>query len=81
MHTPCFFVEIEKSVKVLQSHFVVDFSKNFCEDGQRNAKLGNVIFICKCYVVKRYAYLIVKNLNLGSLGSLETFSNHFFKIT
>ena len=39
-------------MKVLRFHFVVDFLENFFEDGQCNVELGNVIFICICYIDK-----------------------------
>ena len=29
--------------------------------------------------MKRYDHLFVKNLNVGNLNNLETFSNHFLK--
>ena len=57
-------------------HFVVDFLENFFEDGPHNAKLGNIIFTCRCYVDH---HLFVKNLNAGKLGITKTFSNLFFK--
>ena len=50
MHTSYFFAKFEKSVKVLCFHFAIDFPKNLCEGQPCNAKVGNVIFTCKCCV-------------------------------